>query len=148
MGRKRDAQKLLRQKVVFDPVKNILVVFREPKFEATNDRAFEIQNIKFKLDLQDLEEILLENGSQIISQTPPTNEWTPAFTGRVVWKTKAPSVHWKIPTKANTKQQTSLTIRPAPVCGICHADDHPSLFCQWKAKYPKLGTTRKSYSAR
>jgi hypothetical protein len=143
MGRERDRKKLLKQQVVYDPMKNTLIVFRKPAFEASHERAFEIQNVKFMEDLQDLENALVENGSTIIKQSPPTGEWSSTYTGKIIWKTKAPSTSWKIPVKATSSHGTQLTIRLAPVCGTCHADDHTSQFCEWKGLYKGVGSTRR-----
>jgi hypothetical protein len=145
LGTKNDVKKLLKQEVVFDPTKAVLILFRKPLLKASDDRAFEIRNVKYKNDLVDLEHILTDGGSRIISQTPRTNDWTSTYTERIIWKTKAPSTSWQIPTKATTKQNTSLLIRPAPTCGICQSDDHNAVFCGWKDCIPGVKFQSKSY---
>ena len=137
---KADARKLVQQKVVFDPTKNTLIVFREPAFKATLDRAFEILNIQVLDDLHHFEKTLTDKNSTIVSQSPTLNEWKSTYVGRTIWKTKAPTTGWKIPVKVHCPSRNTLLIRLAPVCGICHGDDHPTPECRWKEVFPKVGS--------
>ena len=51
LDRKRDVATILKQEVVFDPVKSTLIVFRHPSLRPSDERVFEIRNIKYKEDL-------------------------------------------------------------------------------------------------
>jgi hypothetical protein len=143
LDRKRDAEKLLKQEVVFDPVRSVLIVFRRPSMTPTNERVFEVTNVKYQQDLVDLELALVKEGAQVTLQSPTTNEWTSTYSGRVIWKMAAPTLSWKVPTKATSTLKTTMQIRPAPTCTICHSDDHHNLFCEWRAHYPEVKFQRK-----
>lgn len=139
MEKKKDRNDLLKQKVVYDQGKKVLIVFREPAFRPTEDRVFEIKDVNYKQDLVDLEADLIASGSRIVSQKPATNDWSSTKIGRIIWKTKAPNKTWKIPTSAISKQGTKMLIRPSPVCSICHSDDHAPADCEWKNLYQGIG---------
>ena len=136
--RKRDVAKLLDQEVVFDPFKSVLILFRTPALKPTEARVFEVTNVKFQEDLLDLQKSLVEAGALIIAQSPATNEWTSTYVERVIWKIKAPTSTWQTPSKAVTKQHTTLVIKNAPICAICQSDDHHSSKCEWKAILPSI----------
>jgi hypothetical protein len=136
--RKRDVDNLVEQGAVYDPVKKILIVFRRPTFKATRDRVFEILNVKFKTDLEDIEKELINGKSRVVSMEPPKGEWSPLYEGRIIWKTEAPDTRWRIPVRMTTSLHTKVDIRQAPLCGLCHSDDHHSLTCQWRELFPHL----------
>jgi hypothetical protein len=138
MGKKADVKKLVEQKVVYDPTKNLLIVFRQPIFKAGLDRVFEIQNVQHRDDLIDFEASLKRDGLSIVSQSPPTNEWNSTSSAHIIWKVKAPNLSWKIPVRSYTTKG-ALAIRTAPICGICHTDDHATAVCPWKMLYPGIG---------
>lgn len=146
MDSQRKAEALINQKVVYDPVKFCLIVFRKPAFEVTVNRAFQITNVKYKEDLLDLEKSMVDDGHTMVSQIPPTAEWTSTSTQKIIWRVIAPTNEWKIPTRAVCPtKRTLLAIKLAPVCGICHDDDHPTVSCTWKILYEELGTRRRRH---
>jgi hypothetical protein len=141
----RDVKTLLRQTVVFDPARNVLVVFRAPVFKVPDDRVFEIVNVKFKEDLIDFRKEIEGQGAKIVEQKPRTEDWKSTYTNRVIWKVKAPTKTWTCIGISVTKQGTQLAIQQSPLCGTCQADDHHNTACEWKAIFPSLSTQPKQF---
>ena len=131
MDKKQNAEKLLKQAVVFDPAKRILVLFQRPLLRPSDERVFEIRNVKYREDLQDLEDALASGGLTITSQSPRTKKWLSTYTEQIIWKIKAPSTDWQTLTKATSTRFMLLTLHPAPICSICQLDEHHNRSCGW-----------------
>jgi hypothetical protein len=143
MGRKRDVDLLFDQEVVYDPVRSILIVFRQPQNKATAERAIEIANVKFRDDLLEVEEILKTAGSRIVSQSPSPKEWSSTYLERIIWKFVAPDAKWKSLLRIMTTKMMVLLLAPAPSYEFCHGDDHQTGNCEWKIKYPELAFVKR-----
>jgi len=51
---KSDVKKLLGQQVVFNPIKSMLIVFRKPTMKATEEKVFEIKNVRNGIELENI----------------------------------------------------------------------------------------------
>ena len=137
LTKREDVQVLLNQQVLFDPVKDRLVVFRKVTLKPTLDRVFEVRNIRKKKDLEDLEKHLLAEGHTIVSKSIDIDVWSSTMNDPVVWITLAPNTTWAIPTSI-TIEGKEQEIKEAQTCNICHADDHANRYCQWPKLYKSL----------
>jgi hypothetical protein len=137
MDAKEGVKKLIEQKAAFDPLKRMLVVFRMPTMRATSERLFEVKNAVKIDELDHLRSILIdEQKVTIVEEVPRAGEWTSVFDGRVVWKVTAPNPSWQIPNKALVRTGNYLYLTSAPICDICHSDDHHFYSCPWKTILP------------
>ena len=123
LTKREDMQVLLNQQVLFEPVKDRLVVFRKVTLKPTLDRVFEVRNIRKKKDLEDLEKHLLAERHTIVSKSINTDVWSNTMNDPIVWITLAPNATWAIPTSI-TVEGKEQEIKEAQTCNICHADDH------------------------
>lgn len=136
-------KKLLLQKVVYDPLKDILIVFRQVKCKPSVDRVFEVIDIEAKEDLVELETVLVTDGHRMVVKSISADTWRSTSDDPVVWKIEANDEKWIIP-KTVKLSDKSQRIKLAQTCNFCHADDHSSWYCQWPKTFPNLLLKKKT----
>lgn len=142
--------KLLDQKVAFDPMRRLLVSFRKPANNPKREKVFEVKNVQNKAELRSLRKWLVEEEKvEIVKEVPSEDEWTTVFTGRVVWRVKAQDATWQWPKELNLGNGNRLWFKQAPTCDTCHSDDHHFTSCPWKTILPdvkfKINENRNRY---
>lgn len=60
-----DRKKLLSQKVIYDPYKRTLVIFRGIKMRPTNMKIFELQDMRYAEDLDEIRNVLTETKVEV-----------------------------------------------------------------------------------
>ena len=132
---KNDVEKLIEQKAAYDPVRKMVIIFRRYTRKASKIRAIELCNIKVETDLKEMREYLeKEQGVKMLKVVP--EKWSTIYEGRVIWTIEAPKEDWKYPRKVTTVAGTMVLVRDAPVCDICHSDDHHHTECPWHDLIP------------
>ena len=134
---KKDVTDLLRQEIVYDPYKKILISFRPIVCKPPRRESF--------WDLQhQLKEKPHRTRGGPHSRRTCSDRKISTLRGvenyeryPVVWKMKAPNPEWVIPKKIKLKKK-SVSIKMAQMCNICHADDHSNWYCQWPKLFPDL----------
>jgi hypothetical protein len=144
VAKKHFVQQFVEQKVVFDPVKSVLVLFRPFVPKPSLERVFKVRNVKYRMDPQELETLL--DKCEITSQVPLTKDWVSTYTGHVIWKATAPNTTWETPMRVCTDQHTVLQIKPPPSCAIYQADDHHMTTCEWPDFFPSVTFQTRSRS--
>lgn len=130
-----DIEKLVAQQVVIEPVLKLLIVFRPILTTSNLNRVVQVKGVQFGQDLKELKEKLEAEGASVVEETPPSEQWTPTFSERVVWKLRAPYSTWAVPTIVpltwgQLPRQCQLHF--SPLCSLCHSDDHHRGVCGWE----------------
>lgn len=138
MNDRAGVKKLLEQKVVCDPLKRLLISFRKPANTPTRERVFEVRNVNEESDLESLRTLLAKERAKVLEESPPPGEWTTVFSGRIVWKVKAPDTEWQVTSRAVASKGNYLYLMNSPTCDTCHSDDHHFSSCPWTNILPDI----------
>ena len=76
--------------------------------------------------------------NQVVKEDPAPDLWTSVYKERVIWKVKASDKKWITPKYVTTTSGNRLTLVNAPVCEICHSDDHHLAACPWEGILPDV----------
>ena len=137
MNDKANVQKLLNQKVAFDPLKKMLISFRKPTSIPSEKRSFEVRNVQANSELVSLRKWLIEEQKVVIlSEHPPKGEWTTVYDKRIIWKVKVLDPQWERPGQVIAGNGNRLYLANPPTCDTCHSDDHHFMDCPWKTILP------------
>ena len=132
---KNDVEKLIEQKAAYDLVRKMVIILRRYTRKASKIRAIELCNIKVETDLKEMKEYLKkEQGVRMLKEVP--EKWSTIYEGRVIWTIEALKEDWKYLRKVTTVAGTMILVRDAPVCDICHSDDHHHTECPWHDLIP------------
>jgi hypothetical protein len=69
MKDKKDVKKLINQQAVYDPYKQILIVFRGITMRPTDTKIFEIRDVKYNEDLDEVRKVLAEGKVEVRHKT-------------------------------------------------------------------------------
>lgn len=91
----------------------------------------EVKGFRSLEELDEIRQRLFVEDTTITSEVPPAGSWTPDYRDRVVWKLQVPLPESIIPT-AVSLSRGSIQLLPAPLCDLCHSDDHHRTRCVWR----------------
>ena len=133
MHLKEDVELLLRQQVIMHQRRSFkrLIVFRRIIKTSNHERVVEVRNLRHQAEITEAKQQLSLEGVSVTVEDPAASEWQSDYRDRVVWRLKVPSPTWEVPTSIRLSQG-HVRLSPAPLCDLCHSDDHHKSRCIWR----------------
>ena len=124
---------LITQKAVIEPGLNLMVVFRPILTTSGLNRVIQVKGLQRIEDWAEVKRKLYDAGVAVVSEDPEVTGWVPEYPERVIWKLRAPSVDWEVPTNVPLARGTTVFLLPSLLCNLCHSDDHHRKRCRWES---------------
>ena len=133
MKAKDDILKLLTQQLILHSHRfpKRLIVFRRVIKSSNRERVVEVKGFRSLGELDEIRQCLLAANTTVTAEDPPAGLWTPDYRDRVVWKLQVLLPESVIPT-ATSLSRGSIQLLLAPLCDLCHSDDHHHTRCIWR----------------